>query len=193
VFIPVTFRMMDGLAVYNRRLEGIASRAEDLTVPLKQIGADLIKDIGSQFATQGGYAYDWPHPGAGPWRPLTDRYRQWKEQHYPGRPILVASGTMRRAVLAGGKSMTVTPHHLLYTPAEAWVVRRYRYRREGGKLVVAPHARAYDMAQIAYYHQTGAGHNPHRPMVAFPLSELREWDRTLLSWLNGREPLTARL
>ena len=208
MFIPVTMRMGDGLTVYNRRLEGLKARAEDLTIPLKEIGKDLKKGIGEQFASQGAWAYDWPYPGAGPWKPLSDAYRRWKEEHYPGRPILVASGTMRdRSVLAG--PMIVTSRRLLYTPRDASQTRAYEYRRATksewerapeedrklawGYLVRSPHTRTYNMAEIAYFHQTGAGHNPRRPMVAFNLAELREFDRVLLAWLNGREPLATRL
>lgn len=40
--------------------------------------------------------------GAGPhrghWAPLTEKYAEWKGQHYPGNPLLVASGKMREAL-----------------------------------------------------------------------------------------------
>lgn len=222
MFIPVTIRMGDGLTLYDRRLEGMAVRAADLTVPLTRIGADLKVGIGKQFASEGAYAYDWPYPHTTPWAALSDKswsgyvgyrdtptskseyrlvrwpgYRTRKEARYPGRPTLVASGKMRGAVLTG--PIRITPHHLLYTPRDAMSARSYRYRwghdpQTGERfLYPSPHTRLYDMAEIAYFHQVGAGHNPRRPMVAFPLSELREFDRVMLAWLNGREPLSTRL
>jgi hypothetical protein len=205
MFIPVTMRAGD-VTVYERELEGIAARAEDLRVPFTQIGKDLKAGIGKQFATEGAWAYDWPY-GGGPWKPLSDSYRRWKEQHYPGRPILVASGMMRdRSVMAG--PMVVTSKRLFYTPRDATQTRSFTYRRASGAewertprddrklawgyLVRSPHSRSYNMAEVAYFHQTGAGSLPRRPMVAFTLGELREWDRVLLAWLNAREPFGVR-
>lgn len=202
MYIPVTFRVNRvELDDAEKRLEGLAARAEDLQVPLTHIGVRLKKDFAEQFSTQGGYAYDWPELGAGPWKLLTDAYRVWKEKHYPGRPILVATGMMKdKSVLGGG--MTVTRRNLFYTPANAIQTRTYEYRRATkteydeappedrkfawGYLVRGPHTRAYDMAKVAYFHQVGAGNNPRRPMVAYPLSELGEWRDILREWLDGR-------
>lgn len=46
------------------------------------------------FASEGGYI------GSG-WKPLNPDYAVWKEAHYPGMPILVASGNMRSTFLDG--------------------------------------------------------------------------------------------
>ena len=36
-------------------------------------------------------------------RKLSESYRQWKDKNYPGRPILVLRGTLRSALVRGGR------------------------------------------------------------------------------------------
>ncbi|MAH45572.1 hypothetical protein CMI37_07070 [Candidatus Pacearchaeota archaeon] len=48
-----------------------------------------------QFRTQGKIT--------GPrWPKLSKKYAKWKAKHFPGRPILVATGALRRALVKGG-------------------------------------------------------------------------------------------
>ncbi len=55
----------------------------------------LEKDIREQFAAEGR------GPVAGKWAPLSVRYAARKAVRWPGQPINVASGTMRRALTDG--------------------------------------------------------------------------------------------
>jgi hypothetical protein len=48
------------------------------------------------FASEGS-----AHPG-GRWKPLSPRYAEWKELHYPGRTILTRTGRLRREAQAMG-------------------------------------------------------------------------------------------
>lgn len=56
-----------------------------------------------QFDTEGGFA-------GTPWPALSPKYREWKQQHYPGKKILVATGATKRAAL--NPTRTVTPRTL---------------------------------------------------------------------------------
>lgn len=147
----MTFRLGD-TTKYSRGFEMLATRAKDLTVPLTEIGVRLIRSIGVQFATEGAWA-------GSPWRPLTDKYAAWKEQHYPGRPILVASGAMRSSMLNPGRGLRILPTRLLYSPE----------------------------SDVAIYHQEGTDRMVARPMVELPLVELHEFDRIFVRWLRGLE------
>lgn len=41
----------------------------------------------------------------GAWAPLSPRYKAWKEQHYPGQPILVREGPLRESVTWAGNHL----------------------------------------------------------------------------------------
>lgn len=45
-------------------------------------------ELEAQFAAQGR------GPNAGSWAPLSEQYAAWKEQHFPGQPILQRSGEL---------------------------------------------------------------------------------------------------
>lgn len=40
--------------------------------------------------------------GGAVWTPLSDSYRRWKEKKYPGRPILVLTGRLKRSLSVAG-------------------------------------------------------------------------------------------
>jgi hypothetical protein len=43
----------------------------------------------------------------GHWKPLTPRYKAWKEKHYPGRTILVREGKLRESLEWKGNGLGV--------------------------------------------------------------------------------------
>lgn len=45
--------------------------------------------------------------GGTPWAPLSAGYRKWKEKKYPGQPILVRTGRLRRSLTAVGNEDTI--------------------------------------------------------------------------------------
>lgn len=45
--------------------------------------------------------------GGDRWRPLSDNYRKWKELKYPGQPILVLTGRLRRSLTATGSEESI--------------------------------------------------------------------------------------
>ena len=72
---------------YSRMFSTLAVEAEDLSEPLDPVGDLIIRKVGEQFLMEGA------HSGR-PWAPLSDSYRRWKEDHFPGRPLLVRTGQM---------------------------------------------------------------------------------------------------
>ena len=146
---PIRFTLGD-TTVYSRAFQMMERQAANLTVPLREIGGMLLADVGEQFASEGGW-------GGSSWAPLSDRYSVWKEMHYPGMPLLVATGAMRSAMLDPASSLDVGPHRLVYEPH----------------------------SDIAIYHQDGTEVMPARPMIDIPVLELREWDRVIVRWLQA--------
>jgi len=53
-----------------------------------------------QFRTEG-------QRGGDRWKPLSNAYRKWKEVKYPGQPILVLTGRLRRSLTATGSEESI--------------------------------------------------------------------------------------
>lgn len=78
--------------------------------------------------------------GEGEWQQLSPRYAAWKQQHFPGKPLLVASGNLRDS-LTGSRS----PFSVMEMQPRSLAV---------GTSV--PYAR---------YHQLGTSRMPARPPI----------------------------
>lgn len=104
----------------------------------------LEKAVRRQFQAEGG------GPFAGPWAPLTEKYRAWKERHYPGRPILVRTGDMREALTSSASPFASRD----YSDSEL------AYGTKG--------------LNYASFHQTGTGRLPGRPPFDFGADVERE-------------------
>ena len=158
MFVRVHFDI-DGDAQYSRAFEALEHEARDMSDPLERIADDLLRQIGLQFQTEGAY-------GLGTvWRPLSREYAAWKEEHFPGRPILVRTGEMREHMLDKPRTVRVTAQRMVYEVA----------------------------SDVPVYHQKGRGHNPERKMVALPGAGRRNWDRILHEWVMSirRGPIRA--
>ena len=80
---------------------------------------------------------------SGKWKPLSKDYATWKAKHYPGKPLMVREGDLK-------KSLTKKDDNNIYSPS---------YTNKTFKLVLG--------SQVEYgiYHQTGAGHLPTRRVI----------------------------
>jgi len=110
-------------------LKDIAERMNNLEPVFDRFGQYMVREhIPMQFERKGT-----PRR----WAPLSPAYARWKQRHYPGRPLLVLSGKMRRLFKyrAGPRSL------------------RIDNRRRAGN------ARLFDI------HQFGASRAPARPMI----------------------------
>ncbi len=147
---------IDGDAQYVRAFELLAHEARDLREPLEEIAESLIQAVGRQFLTEGA-------AGGSRWRPLNPAYARWKDAHFPGRPLLVATGRMRAAALDKRRAVSVGAHRMVYEIHDP----------------------------KAAYHQRGQGANPQRKLVELDLGVRRSWDRIVAEWVDGlrRGPL----
>lgn len=66
----------------------------------------LTQRVEQSFATQGAAS------GAGPWVPLSPKYAAWKQQHFPGRGILVATGEMKSSIVDAGHPLALRRRRL---------------------------------------------------------------------------------
>lgn len=91
----------------RRFFEFAGFRARNLSDPLRRAGATLLHHIARTFETEG----DWiGHP----WPLLDEGYAAWKEQHAPGRPMLVLTGLLRRMAISRS-AVHVTGNQLSWT------------------------------------------------------------------------------
>jgi len=110
----------------------------------------IVPHITQRFAAQG--------PG---WAPLSPAYAEWKQQHFPGKPILQRTGALYGAMTSasrfGGSQSKIS----------------------GDTLSIAP--------TVPYFrfHQQGTGRMPARPMIDF--SELEPKVLPYIeNWLSRR-------
>lgn len=143
-----------GLNIVDRELLRFSERTADISPAAAEIEGQLTVYNRRNFASEGAesaFGRTWP--------PLSPRYRKWKQKHYPGQPILVRTGALRKS--------------LTETPMGVHEVTRTTIRLGSG----LPYAR---------YHQTGGPHLPKRPPIALYEWQKRDLVRTLQRWLvNG--------
>lgn len=120
---------------------------DDMSEPLGDVARLVQRTVGEQFATEGARS--------GGWRPLDPVYEAWKEEHFPGAPMLVQTGEMRDKALDPA-AISVSPDRAEYVIDDA----------------------------KAFWHQTGAGRLPVRELVHLTALDNRESERIFATWLN---------
>lgn len=86
---------VDGELKSARAFEAMDKTLRDFTGLWPEIHADFLQAVTDQFETQGVR-------GAGKWRALSPRYAKWKQSKYPGRPILVLTGKLKKSFSHSG-------------------------------------------------------------------------------------------
>ncbi len=97
-----------GETALDRTLVGIQGNARNAEPAFHTLAESFVRAERRQFRTEGAY-------GSGGWAPLSPRYAEWKERHYPGQPIIQRTGDLYRS-LTGGNALhvrVVTGHFLL--------------------------------------------------------------------------------
>lgn len=155
----VRFHLL-GERPYERAFEMMGHEARDLSAPFEQIADELLHSVSEQFRTEG------TRTGAR-WHSLSAAYAKWKQERWPGRPILVASGKMRAAAFDRGRAVNISPQRLVYEIDDP----------------------------KAIYHQRGDGHMPQRRLVDIGAADRRAFDRVFVRWLNDlrRGPLARSI
>jgi hypothetical protein len=164
---------ISGDVLWHYDFSRFAEVVHDWRPAFEKIVADFKAGEIRQFATEGEY-------GSGGWPELSPRYAKWKEQHWPGRPILVASGLLRTA--ATEPRVEMTDQDLVMIIDDAGDYQVYS-KRAGG--MVTRHKPA-----VAGYHQAGAGALPVRKVVQLPAEQVVRWRKIFHSYMlyKYREP-----
>lgn len=129
----------------DRQLARFSDRAADASPAFEAIADQVAAQLLRNFSTQGRHA-------SGGWSPLSPRYARWKAKRYPGAPILVRTGKMRR-------ELTRRPFGVERIGAQSMEVGTNLAR--------------------AGYHQRGGGHLPRRRPFEFREATRREMAKVL--------------
>jgi hypothetical protein len=110
------------VAEFRGFIAGVNAGAQDLTPLWNRMIPAITDDLAANFGNQGSLD--------GAWQPLSPTYAARKARRYPGAPILVADGTMRRAAIVRGAPGNVTeiePHRLFYGVDLTRAGKKYNY------------------------------------------------------------------
>jgi hypothetical protein len=143
-----------------------AACVNDWRPAFDQIVADFKEGEIKQFATEGQY-------GSGSWPKLNADYAKSKEETWPSRPILVASGLLRKAATDPKVEMTHDSLTLIINDAGSYQVFS---KRAGGIVTVEKPA-------VAGFHQIGAGSLPRRAVVQLPAEQIVRWRKIFHSYM----------
>jgi hypothetical protein len=115
--------------------------------------AELFKrEMGEQFETEGSIS-------GGRWAPLTEPYKKWKQEHYPGRKIGVLTGALRSSMTGGGGwSQTITKRAASFGMSSSSQAR--------------PYASAFD---------------ERRKVIRITSRQGRDWQKVTHTWLVAEQ------
>lgn len=89
--VTITYDWDNGQADALFKYAGYRSRS--LRDPLQRAATKLLHHINLTFESEGAWIGD-------PWPRLSSSYAPWKEEHYPGRQIGVATGDLRSRAIS---------------------------------------------------------------------------------------------
>lgn len=135
----------------TRTLEAIEDRIADAREAFDAMGDRLQSAEIRQFDSEGAY-------GSAGWSPLSPDYAAWKARHYPGAPILVRTGELR-------KDLTQRPFSI--------DVVDYRMALFGSAV------------SYGRFHQNGTDRMPRRRPIELPNSEREAWVKVMQRWVMG--------
>lgn len=106
--------------------------------------------------------------GEGTWEPLSNEYAAWKAANYPGAPILVASGDLRRSLVDQGSKGNVR--------------RIERDSAEWGTDIF--YAKFHQMGTGTRNSGDGRGNMPQRLLISHSDSFRKRWLSVCRQWLK---------
>lgn len=138
---------LDGIKPISRRINGIVGKVKDLRPVFKKIGKDFRETEEKVFNSQGAY-------GSRPaWTPLSPKYKEWKDKHYPGKPILQQTGKLKTSLSRkGGNHVEVITKNSITLGT-----KDYKFK----------------------WHQKGTPRMPERPPITFTQYQGNKWAKMI--------------
>jgi hypothetical protein len=140
-----------GMERYVRGFNRIKSEVQDFAEPFRVILGDFRATEQRIFSSEGSSE-------GGPFVSLKEKYREWKDRNFPGRPIMVMRGDLMHSLIGKGKG---TIENIGKTSAEFGTSIIYAHRHQVG----------YKM--------------PKRKIVQLNEATKTRWNRIIARWANG--------
>lgn len=143
---------VDGIEVLNRAFNRVEQHISDFRPLWPNVAGEIYAINQEQFDSEGGAG------ASGKWAALSPAYKQWKEIHYPGQPILRLTNALFESLTDPEAPDAV------YQPRQDELVIGTR----------VPYATA---------HQRGLGHLPARPIFSFSEQQKRRIQKAIQAGL----------
>lgn len=111
---------------------GIRDKVKNLMPIWDKVDAILRKSSKYMFNKRGGSRFKWP--------PLSKKYRDAKKKLYPGKPLLVAKGDLKRSMINAGGDHILEKHrkHMMFGTKVAYAGYHQSPKRRRTKLKRRP-------------------------------------------------------
>lgn len=144
--------VVDGAAVFDRAFSRFGEGISDLRPIWDDVAKDFWDIEQQQFKSQGAHSNTW--------KPLSEKYGQWKAKKYPGKQILEIDGTLWRSLTQKGAKGAV-------------------YDPQKDELAIGT------SIPYAQYHQRGTRRMPRRAPIDLTEGDKRRIGRTIHRRLVG--------
>lgn len=155
---------VDGTEKASRGFKNLSSLVRDFRPVWPEIHMYFLRATLEEFDAQGAR-------GGTTWKPLSPRYKTWKEKKYPGKPILVLTERLRRSFSVAGRKgvdQIYEENPLSLTMGTAIYYARYHQRgtkRMAARPIIQPTTKDMDriVSRLYRFIERGArdaGFNP---------------------------------
>lgn len=143
------------------RVKGIISRLKRRFVSFNPVWDD-IRDVffeieERRFATK----------NKGRWRPLNPNYAAWKNAHFPGRPLMVLTGDLKKSLTSMSKDTVYKPgrrHMEIGTKTKYALAQHFGTRERGGG--------------------RGQSRLPPRPLISITKPDIKKFQKVMDRYLD---------
>jgi len=100
----------------SHTIHSLAAAVERAGAKLEQVGEFIFPRLipALEAAEKRQFSAEGAGPVAGKWAALSPQYAAWKQQHYPGKPILEREGVLKQALTgSGGNSLREYTHEAM--------------------------------------------------------------------------------
>ena len=145
----------------SRLLDRVSSDLSNMRPAWDLIHTNFLRGEQGTFALEGAFG------GKPKWEPLSPKYELWKDQRYPGQPILVLTGALRASL-----TQASDPDHV-YDATDSGMSVGTKKRTPGGRW------------NLGLLHQKGTRRMPARPPLILTEQQKNEWVGIMHDWLWG--------
>ena len=153
----MNFRVdIDGVEISTRAFRSLDETISDWREVWPEVGLYYFRAMTEQFESLGSR-------GGTQWQPLSEKYRQWKEKRYPGKPVMIRTFRLLRSFSLGGSAPDQVQilEPLSYTVGSTVPYARYHQygtKRMPKRTLVAPTQRDIDriVSRMYRYAERGA-------------------------------------